>query len=175
MSAYEIPGVRAFDSAKIFPLNNITFGKNVLIDDFAFIYARGRIRIGNHVHIACFSSLAGGGEITISDFVAISHGARLLSGSDDFTGWGFGNSTVPEQYRNAHRAPIHIGRFCIVGANAVVLPGVTIGEGATVGANSVVSRDLEPWGVYVGNKRIRGRDREGVLDNYARFVDEYRE
>lgn len=175
MAVYNIPGVRAFDNARIFPLENISFGSNVIIDDFAFIYARGRITIGNHVHIASFASLAGGAEITIDDFVAISHGARLLSASDDFVGWGFGNSTVPEEYRNTTRAPINIGRFCIVGANTVVLPGVSVGEGTTVGANSVVTRDLEPWGVYIGNKRIKERDREGVLRTYRKFCDDHPE
>jgi galactoside O-acetyltransferase len=79
---------------------------------------------------------------------------------------------VPAEYRNARRAPIAIGRFCIVGANAVVLPGVTIGEGAVVGAGSVVTRDLEPWGVYIGNRRIRDRDRDGVLRRFADFESE---
>ena len=51
----------------------------------------------------------------------------------------------------------------------MVLPGVNIGEGATVGANSIVTRDLESWGIYIGNRKIGTRDREGVLKNYERF------
>ena len=72
------------------------------------------------------------------------------------------------------RAPITIGRFVVIGANSVVLPGVTIGEGAAIGAGSVVTRDLEPWGVYIGNKKIRERDREGVMKNYERFLEDQR-
>jgi acetyltransferase-like isoleucine patch superfamily enzyme len=169
---YNIPGVKTFEFTKIIGVENIQFGKNILVDDFAFIYATTPTKIGNYVHIACFSSLISGANLVLGDFVAISHGARILTGTDDFKDWGFGNSTVPEKYRNVTRKPIYIGKFCIVGANSVVLPGVTIGEGAMVGANSVVSRDLEPWGIYIGNKRIAERNRDGVLQNYQKFIDE---
>ena len=93
-----------------------------------------------------------------------------MTGTDDFKDWGFGNSTIPEKYRNTKRVPINIGRFCIVGANSVVLPGVTIGEGAMVGACSVVTRDLEPWGIYLGNNKIADRNKESVLETYNRFL-----
>lgn len=162
-------GVTAYDGAKIIGAENIRFGSPVLIDDFALIVARDPVIIGNYVHIACYSSITGGERVEIGDYAAVSQGARLLTGTDDFIHGGFGNSTVPTEYRNALRAPISVGRFCIVGANAVVLPGVTIGEGAVVGANSVVTRDLEPWGVYIGNRRHRERDRDAVLDGLRRF------
>ena len=156
-------------SARIIGRENISFGGPVLIDDFVLVIARETITIGDFVHLACFSSITGGERVQIGDFSAVSQGARLLTGTDDFTGWGFGNSTVDETFRNTTRAPISLGRFCIVGANAVVLPGVQIGEGATIGAGTVVTRDLEPWGVYLGNRRIRDRDRAGVLENHRRF------
>jgi galactoside O-acetyltransferase len=172
---YNIAGVRTFEYTKIVGLENIKFGNHIIIDDFAFVYATTPMTIGSFVHIACFSSVIGGADLMIEDFVAISHGSRILTGTDDFTGWGFGNSTVPERFRNVTRRPIHIGRFCIVGANSVVLPGVTIGEGAMVGANSVVTRNLEPWGVYLGNRKISERDRAGVLSNYQQFMSEHNE
>lgn len=162
-------GVVEHESARILGRDNISFGDPVLIDDFVLVIAREPIVIGNYVHLACFSSITGGERVQLGDFSAVSQGARLLTGTDDFTGRGFGNSTVDEEFRNTTRAPITLGRFCIVGANAVVLPGVEIGEGATVGAGSVVTRDLEPWGVYLGNRRIRDRDRAGVLENHRRF------
>jgi acetyltransferase-like isoleucine patch superfamily enzyme len=149
---------------------NIEFGNHIIIDDFAFIHAKKKIRIGNYVHIGAYSSLSGGEEITLSDFSGLSFGCRILTATDDFTGEGFGNPTVPEQYRNVKRAPVHLGRFVILGTNSVVLPGVMIGEGVSVGANSVVTRNLEPWGVYIGNRRIAERDRDGVLANYIRFL-----
>jgi acetyltransferase-like isoleucine patch superfamily enzyme len=55
--------------------------------------------------------------------------------------------------------PMHIGRNSWIGMGSVVLPGVTIGEGCVVGAGSVVTRDLDPFTVAVGNpaKAIRSR------------------
>lgn len=161
-------GVTAY-GGKIIGVENIRFGSPVLIDDYTLIVARDPMVIGDYVHIACFSSITGGERVEIGAFAAISQGARILTGTDDFIHGGFGNSTVPTEYRNAQRAPISVGRFCIVGANAVVLPGVTIGEGAVVGANSVVTRDLEPWGVYIGNRRHRERDRDATLERFRDF------
>lgn len=48
-------------------------------------------------------------------------------------------------------APITIGDDCWFGGNAIVLPGVTIGRGATIGAGSVVTRDIPPFTLAVGN------------------------
>lgn len=168
---YRIPGVRTFEYTKIIGIENIHFGTNIIIDDFTLVYASGPMRLGNYVHIACFASITGGAPVELEDFVAVSQGARVLAGTDDFVGWGIGNSTVPTEYRNVKRAPVHIGRFCILGANSVVLPGVTVGEGAMVGANATITKDLAPWGVYVANgKKIRDRDREGVMRNFAHFT-----
>ena len=170
MSKYNIDGVKTFEFTKIIGIEHIEFGKNIIIDDFTLIYATAPIKIGNYVHIACFTSITGGAELTVGDFVAISQGCRILTGTDDFVHGGFGNSTIDEKYRNTKRAPVTIGKYSIIGANSVVLPGVTIGEGATVGAGSVVTKDLEPWGVYIGNKRIKDRNKVEVLNNYHQFL-----
>lgn len=164
-----IPGVKTFDYVKIIGKENIDFGKNIIIDDFVLIYASGKMKIGNHVHIASFVTLTGGALIEIGNFCAISHGVRVISGTDDFKDWGFGNSTISEEYRNVKRLPIKIGNFSIIGANSVILPGVIIGEGVSVGANSVVTKDLKPWGVYIGNKMIAKRNKAGILENFKKF------
>lgn len=109
-------------------------------------------KLGNFVHIGIYASITGGDELTVGDFSAISQGVRILTATDDFKDWGFGNSTVDNQFRNVKS----IGKFCIIGANSVVLPGVNIGEGA----NSVITKDLEPWGVYVGNKKVGTRNKD---------------
>ena len=173
MDRYSIPGVRTFEYTKIVGLDLIEFGTDIIIDDFVFIYATNRMRFGSHIHIASFTSISGGGTLDMADFTTLSSGVRVFTGSDDYTGWGFGNSTVPEPYRHVARGAVQIDRFAIVGANAVILPNVRIGEGAAVGAGSVVTRDLAPWGVYIGNRRVRDRDREGILQNYAAYQSEH--
>lgn len=169
MNHHNIPGVKTFEFTKIIGIENIQFGKDIIIDDFVLIYAKNKIKIGDNVHIACFASITGGEVCEIGDYSAISQGCRILTGTDDFKEWGFGNSTIPEKYRNTKRAPIRIGKFCIIGANSVILPGITVGEGATVGAGSVVTKDLLPWGVYIGNKRINERDKAAVLKNLEKY------
>jgi acetyltransferase-like isoleucine patch superfamily enzyme len=161
--------MKVYETAKIIGREHIRFGTPVIVDDFVLIYAKASVVLGNYVHIAAFSSLVAAAPIEIGDFAAVSHGCRVLTATDDFKHGGFGNSTVPLEFRNLTVAPIRIGRFCVIGANSVVLPGVEIGEGATVGACSVVTRDLAPWGVYIGNRRIGERNRSKVMENFARF------
>ena len=170
MDKYKIPNVKTFEYTKIIGLENIEFGKNIIIDDFAFIYAKGKIKFGNYVHIGIYASITGGDELIVGDFCAISQGVRILTATDDFKDWGFGNSTIANEFRNIKSLPITIGNFSIIGANSVILPGVNIGEGAMVGANSTITKDLEPWGIYIGTKKVGTRNKEEVLKNYERFL-----
>jgi len=170
MGKYNIENVKTFEYTKIIGIENISFGKYIIIDDFVFIYAKNKIKLGNYVHIGIYASITGGNNLNIGDYTAISQGVRILTATDDFKDWGFGNSTIDNQFRNIKSLPINIGQFCIIGANSVILPGVNIAEGAMVGANSVVTRDLEPWGIYIGNKKIGKRNKEEVLKNYKKFL-----
>ncbi len=168
---HRIPGVEIIPPARISGIQNISFGKDIVIDSYTFIYARKPMQIGNNVHIASFTFLNGAESINVGDFVGIYQGAKVYAGTDDFKDWGFGNITIPEEFRNPQRRPVSIGRFCVLGANCVIGPGVTIGEGCSVGAGSVVTRDLEPWGIYIGNRRVAERNRNGVLKNYERYLE----
>ena len=165
--------VQIYPGAKIIGAENIEFGHDIIIDDFVFIYAKKKIRIENYVHIAAFASITGGEEVVLSDFSGISSGCRIFTATDDFSGPGFGNPTVPAEFRNTRRAPVTLGRFAIVGANSVILPGVTLGEGVSVGANSLITRDLDPWGIYVGNRRVGERDKTGVIAGFELFCRKF--
>lgn len=169
-SRKKIRGVTILEPCRINGFGNIQFGTNVIIDSFSTIYANRPMRIGSNVHIASYCFLSGGDVIEIGDYVGIFQGAKIYASTDDFKDWGFGNPTIPEEYRNTYRAPVRIGKFAVIGANAVVLPGVTIGEGASVGACTVVTRDLEPWGIYLGNRKMGTRNREKVMENYHRYL-----
>ena len=61
------------------------------------------------------------------------------------------NSASSEYRWRTYALPIHIGRGCWIGANVVVLPGVTIGDGTVIGAGSVVTKDIPANVVAVGN------------------------
>ena len=142
----------------------IHIGSHVMIDDFVFIGAHEELVIGNHVHIGCHTALIGGGWCYISDFFGLSSGVRVLTGSDDFLGGGLTNPTIPAALRSVHRGRVWLGAHGGLGANSVVFPDVAIGEGSTVGAGSVVSKSLSPWGVYAGNpaRRVKARPWEHI-------------
>jgi galactoside O-acetyltransferase len=153
----------------------ITAGSDVMIDDFVFIGAHRKLILGNHVHVASHASITGGGRVLVGDFCGISSGARLISGTDDFTGGSLTGPTIPAEFRYPHRGMIVLEPHVIIGSNAVVLPDVTIGEGSTVGAGSVVTHSLEPWGVYAGSpaRRIRTRQREELLANERSYFEKH--
>lgn len=140
----------------------ISIGDHTRIDPFCVLSARGGIEIGRHVHLAAHCTLAGNASIRIADFAGISHGVRLLSSSDDFSGAWLTGPTVPKDRTSPVHAAIHIGRHAILGAGTVVLPGVEVHEGAAVGALSLVRETLGPWIIHAGipARPIRERKRE---------------
>jgi galactoside O-acetyltransferase len=143
---------------------NLSIGEHSQVDDFAFINAGRGCTIGRYVHIASFVSIIGGGEFSIGDFSGFSAGCRVITGTDDYLGPYLTNPTVPREFTNYQISFVHIEKHVIVGTNAVIFPGVTIGEGAAVGACTTVRRDLEPWGIYAGEplRRIGERDRDAI-------------
>lgn len=143
-------GVRVYSLAKIVKQEVIEIGDHSMIDDFTFIYGGAGIKIGRYVHIASFVSIIGGGELEIGDYAAIAAGARLITGTDTYEGGARMSAALPPEQRNVQLKKIIIGKDAFIGTNAVVHPGVTIGEGAVVGSCSLVLKDCEPWTIYAG-------------------------
>ena len=88
------------------------------------------------------------------DTCAITVGPRTLIGPNCC--FYAGTHPLDPSVRNGTRGPetgkeIRIGSDCWLGGNVIILPGVTIGNGATVGAGSVVTRDVPPYVCVVGN------------------------
>ena len=69
---------------------------------------------------------------------------------------------VPIPDQGWTRGAVAVGADCWIGMGVCILPGVTIGEGCIVGAGAVVSKDLEPWSVAVGNPARAIRDRRAA-------------
>lgn len=144
----------------------IELGEHVRIDDFCILSAgEGGIRIGDYVHIAPYAFMVGQARIDMEDFTCLSWRAGIFSSSDDFSGLWMTNPTVPAIYRQPRHAPVRLARHALVGAGSIVLPGVTLGEGTAVGAQSLVIKDCEPFRIYFGvpAKPIKSRRRE-LLD-----------
>ncbi len=147
---------------------NIEIGNHVAID--IGVYISTSAEIGDYVHIAPYSCIIGGkdSKLIMKAFSGISAGSKILCGSDDFT-QGLMNPQVPIEYRNPKITTVIFERFSCVGVNSVVMPGVTLGEGSVVGSNSVLTKDTEPWTIYVGSpaKAVKIRDKEKILE-YAK-------
>lgn len=139
------------DAARIYNAANISIGSHVRIDDFCILSAgSGGIHIGKHVHIGCFSSLIGKEAISLGDFSGLSSRVSVYSSSDDYSGEFMTNPTVPERFRHVQHGAVSIGRHAIIGAGCVILPGVTVGEGAAASSLALIARDLEPFTSYFG-------------------------
>jgi acetyltransferase-like isoleucine patch superfamily enzyme len=157
--------VTIWSGAKVISPDTISIGNSVIIDDFVFLMGGKSTHIGSFIHIASFTSITGGGEFEMEDFTTLSSGIRIFTGTDDFTGNSLTNSAVPFPYRQPIRSFVRLKKHAIVGANSVILPGVTIGEGVAIGANSLVNKDCEPWTIYFGSpaKAIRPRPKAKML------------
>lgn len=154
--------VKVAKNCTIVGLGNISFGNNVRIDGPTVISASsGHVRIGDFVHVGGFCFLAGAGGIDMDDFSGLSQGVRIYSASDDYSGNSLTNPTVPREYLNVRVAPVKLGRHVIIGSGSTILPGCSIGDGSSVGANSLVNKSLGEWGVYFGApaKRIKNRSK----------------
>lgn len=158
--------VQIYPRAHIVSPEVVSIGDSVIIDDFVFLVGGVETRIGSFVHLASFTSYLGRGRLTIGDFVSVSSGARLYTGIDDFSGGSLVGPGVPEPYRQPTRSFLTVEKFALVGANAVVFPGVTLGEGCAVGALSLVNKDCEPWTIYGGvpARPLKARQRARVLE-----------
>jgi acetyltransferase-like isoleucine patch superfamily enzyme len=175
--------VSIYPGAKIVSPEVVSIGDSVLIDDFVFLMGGVETRIGSFCHLSSFSTYLGAGRLVIEDYVGIASGVRLYSGIDDFSGETLIGGGIPKGFREPKRSFLHVGRYVSIGANSVVFPGVTLGEGCAIGAMSLVNRDCEPWTIYVGcparplksrrRDRIESYDREiraRVYDSSGRYI-----
>lgn len=144
--------VRIAKNCTIIGLANIDIGDHTRIDGYSTLIAdgQGSIRIGAHVHVGSHGFLSGAAGIVLADFCGLSQGVRIYSRTDDYSGEYLTNPTVPRQFTGGSSGTVTLLRHVIVGSGSVILPGVTIGEGASVGALSLVNRSLDGWHVYAG-------------------------
>lgn len=126
--------------------------------------------IGDYVHISPYSVIIGGKDSTLimKEFSGMSARTTVLAGSDDFTN-GMMNPQVPIKYRAPKLTTVTFERFSCTGVHCVVMPGVTLGEGSVIGANSVVTKDTEPWTIYIGTpaRPVYFRDKTLII-KYAK-------
>lgn len=131
----------------VFHPENITLGRNVYVGHYAILkgYYRNEMRIGDQTWIGqqCFFHAAGG--LTIGARVGIGPGVKIITSVHTEAGRG-----VPVLFSPIEMGPVVIEDDVDLGVNSVILPGVTVGRGAIVGAGAVVNRDVAPYAVVAG-------------------------
>lgn len=115
------------------PKKRLIFGDNIQLNDFVHISAVEHVEIGDGTLMAS--------HIYISDN---SHGR--YSGSENDS-----SPLTPPDHREYIIAPVVIGKNVWIGEGAMVMPGVTIGDGCVIGAHTLVNKSIPPNSMAVGN------------------------
>lgn len=164
--------VRIHPTAILVDLEHIELGSHVRIDAYTVIsVAGGAFVTGDYVHISSPCMIAAGHGVNLCDFSGLSAGVKIFSASDDYSGENLTNPTIPKYLLKIKSGKVILNRYAIVGAGSVILPKCDIGEGCAVGALSIVTRSLPPWGIYAGipARRIRDRSRH-LLNSESRLL-----
>lgn len=127
------------------PFRQFRLGKYAVVESFSVVNnAVGDVIIGDHVRVGIGNTIIG--PVTIANHVQIAQHV-LVTGMnhnyEDFETQKLGSGDEINE--------VHIGEYVWIGANSVILPGVKIGRRAVVGAGSVVTKDIPPYCVAVGN------------------------
>jgi acetyltransferase-like isoleucine patch superfamily enzyme len=135
--------------------NRITVSDYAFIDKAVHLDAMaGSIHIGRRNHIAPYAFINGvGAGIHLGDYVGVGAFARIYSHSEaPIDGKRMSGPMIPESMKGMITAPVVVEKDGLIGTGAVILPGVTIGEGAVIAANSVVlaKTQIRPWTIYGG-------------------------
>lgn len=116
------------------------------------------VHFGNYVYANFNLTLVDDTHIYVGDYTMFGPNVTVATA---------GHPILPELREKVYQynAPVHIGRNCWIGAGAIILPGITIGDNTVVGAGSVVTKDLPPNVIAAGNpckvmRWIGQRDKE---------------
>ena len=141
-------------------LFGIKIGKGSCIHRNCRFFHVGNLVIGKNttVNFGCFLDNRRG--IVIGDNVGIAHNTKIYTLGHDFNDPKF----------STKGAPVRIEDNSFIFSNALIMPGVTIGEGAVVLSGAVVTKDVKAWTVVGGNPARKLRDRSKEFD----YIQKYR-
>lgn len=143
-----LPRFRFFNFIKSQTLkvfSNTRIGKRVVYYPGVSIHPGRNLFIGDDVDFAYGVILTTSGGVSIGDRTLIGYRTQILSSNHVIP-----DSTDPIFSAGHSRKSVRIANDVWIGANCVILPGVKIGEGCVVAAGSVVTKDLQSWGIYAG-------------------------
>lgn len=137
-------------------------GRGVHVYPKAKIWAPWNLELADECGVANGAILYSQGKITIGRRAVVSQGAHLVTGTHDYSEFGFPLIT----------RPIRIGDQAWIAAEAFVHPGVVIGEGCVIGARSVVVKNMPSWMICAGHpcKPIKERIMTVKLDKQPQII-----
>lgn len=141
-------GVNIFEPCVILKPEVISLGDGCRVDAFVKIAGGEGVTLGENVHLASFCHInAGSGTVVMGRGSGCASHVVICGGMTDIAML----ATTPQDGNVAKRMVTVIGQYVCIFAGAIICPGITIGDGAIVGAGSVVTKDVEPWTVVAGN------------------------
>ncbi len=146
---YGATGLRVGRSVVVEGPSRVTLGAGVSLKSHVFLGAsgpQGAIGIGARTRVDRQTVLYGQGGLHIGAGCAIAAGVIIYSQSNQYAA----SPGAPVLSQPVVYAPVHVGDDVWIGAGAVLLPGVTVGDHAVVAAGAVVTRDVAPWAVVGG-------------------------
>lgn len=137
-------------------INHVGIG--TYIDSTIQVGAPELLNLGNYVHIQMRCQLyADGGGISIDDGTILAHEVQIFARNHHYDSYDLRSIPYDERYDSKK---VCIGKGCWIGARAMIMAGVNIGDGAIIAAGSVVSKDVPKYAIVGGNpaKIIKYRD-----------------
>lgn len=122
-----------------------SMGRNVVIMDHCRFYSPKGIEIGNNVFINNLCRISGPGGVSIGNDVSFGPNVNIYSSTHNFS-----RTDLPINQQGMTTHPVSIGDDVWLGANCVILAGVSIGKGAVIGANAVVTKDVAAYAIVGG-------------------------
>lgn len=126
--------------------SSIDIGERSRIYRYAHLIGYGgKITLGNKCSVHPWVMISGPGNVAIGNHVRIAPRVTIVAGNHVFN-----RADLPIHEQGMEAGNISIQDDCWLGANAVILSGVTVREGSVIGAGSVVTKDTEAYGIYAG-------------------------
>ncbi len=146
--------VPQFIRQPFFKLGFQKYGRNCMIDYNCYVRYPWKVSVGDNVTINRGCELYASmqteqGVIVLEDNAVLGPGVVIFAAGHDYSSLDLLDIS----------APVVVGKNAWVGGKTVILPGVTIGEGAVIGAGSVVSKDIPAYCIAVGNPAKVIKDR----------------
>ena len=148
-------------------INNFTSPKKICNVD--------KIDIGDYTYGKINAETFGNPDahLTIGRFCSIAQNVRfILDGEHDMTKlslYPFKVRLFKENYEALCKGPIIVEDDVWIGERSIILSGVRIGQGAVIGAGSIVTKDIPPYSVFAGNRIIRYRFSEDIITKLCNF------